>query len=69
MLLSNQLMYTAITRAQTRCLLLAEPFAFDKSLEENKNIRNTWLKQGFPVKEFIDEPEPESKPEFVDDLF
>jgi len=45
MLLSNQILYTAITRATKRCLVLAEPYAFDKSLEENKTIRNTWMKE------------------------
>lgn len=44
MLLSNQLFYTAVTRASERCLVIAEPFAFDKALEENKSIRRTWTK-------------------------
>jgi exodeoxyribonuclease V alpha subunit len=44
-LLSREYLYTTITRSIKRCLILAEPFAFDKSVEIDKsNTRNTWLK-------------------------
>jgi len=46
MLLSNQLLYTAITRSKERCLLISQPFAFDKALEENKTIKKTWTREG-----------------------
>jgi exodeoxyribonuclease V alpha subunit len=44
MLLNSQLIYTAMTRSKQRCLILAEPYAFDKCLREDATIRNTWLK-------------------------
>lgn len=44
-LLDTCLLYTLITRAKQRCLLLAEPNAFLKCLRTNNNItRQTWLK-------------------------
>ena len=44
-LLDTCLLYTAITRAKKRCLLVAEPSAFKKCLNTNKSIiRQTWLK-------------------------
>lgn len=44
-LLDTCLLYTLITRAKKRCLLLAEPDAFLKCLRTNNNItRQTWLK-------------------------
>lgn len=46
MLLSNQLIYTAVTRSKERCLIISTSFAFDKGLEENKTRRNTWTKEG-----------------------
>ena len=45
-LLSNQLIYTGITRAKSRCMIIAQPFAFDKGLEENATQRKTWTKNG-----------------------
>lgn len=43
-LLDSCLLYTMITRAKQRCLLLAEPSAFIKCIKTNKNItRKTWL--------------------------
>lgn len=43
-LLDTCLLYTAITRAKKRCLLLAEPKAFKICMENNKSkTRNTWL--------------------------
>lgn len=43
-LLDTCLLYTAITRAKKRCLLLAEPKAFKMCMENNKSkTRNTWL--------------------------
>ena len=48
-LLDSCLLYTAITRAKQKCLLLAEPSAFKKCIDNNKSIeRQTWLK----LKEF-----------------
>lgn len=44
-LLDTCLLYTAITRAKKRCLLVAEPSAFKKCIDTNKSInRQTWLK-------------------------
>ena len=43
-LLDTCMLYTAITRAKQRCLLLAEPSAFRMSMENNKSKnRHTWL--------------------------
>lgn len=44
-LLDSCMLYTMITRAKNRCLLLCEPNAFIKCVRTNKNIsRQTWLK-------------------------
>jgi exodeoxyribonuclease V alpha subunit len=44
-LLDTCLLYTAITRAKKRCLLLAEPKAYKMCIETNKSQnRQTWLK-------------------------
>lgn len=44
-LLDTCLLYTAITRAKKRCLLLAEPAAFKMCMDNNKSKnRQTWLK-------------------------
>lgn len=44
-LLDTCLLYTLITRAKKRCLLLAEPNAFLKCLRTNNNTtRQTWMK-------------------------
>lgn len=44
-LLDTCMLYTAITRAKTRCLLAAEPMAFKKCMENNKSKeRQTWLR-------------------------
>lgn len=44
-LLDNCLLYTALTRAKEKCLLLAEPYAFKRCIETNKTIaRQTWIK-------------------------
>lgn len=43
-LLDTCMLYTAITRAKKRCLLLAEPAAFKMCMTNNKSIsRHTWL--------------------------
>ena len=48
-LLDNCLLYTAITRAKKKCLLLAEPYAFKKCISENKTAkRQTWLENFIP---------------------
>ena len=45
-LLDTCLLYTAITRAKKRCLLLAEPQAFKMCMDNNKSKnRQTWLKE------------------------
>jgi exodeoxyribonuclease V alpha subunit len=44
MLLDTCLLYTLITRAKQRCLLVADPKAFKKCISTNKSIaRQTWL--------------------------
>lgn len=44
-LLDSCLLYTALTRAKQRCLLLAEPKAFIRCINTNKStVRQTWLK-------------------------
>lgn len=42
-LLDNCLLYTLLTRAKKRCLLLAEPQAFIRCIRTSNNRRNTWL--------------------------
>lgn len=47
-LLDTCLVYTALTRAKSRCLLLAEPNAFKMSMANNKTKnRQTWLSKDF----------------------
>lgn len=43
-LLDNCMLYTLLTRAKKRCLLLAEPSAFIQCIRTSHNHRNTWLK-------------------------
>lgn len=43
-LLDNCMLYTMLTRAKKRCLLLAEPKAFIRCIKTSHNERNTWLK-------------------------
>ena len=48
-LLDNCLLYTAITRAKKKCLVLAEPYAFKKCISENKTSkRQTWFENFIP---------------------
>lgn len=42
-LLDNCMLYTLLTRAKSRCLLLAEPQAFLQCIRTSHNKRNTWL--------------------------
>lgn len=42
-LLDNCMLYTLITRAKKRCLLLAEPQAFLQCIRTSHNRRNTWM--------------------------
>ena len=43
-LLDNCLLYTALTRAKKKCLLLAEPSAYKRAIKTNHTIsRQTWL--------------------------
>ena len=45
MLLDNTMLYTAITRAKERCVVVSDPNSFSKCIREHKTlIRNTWLK-------------------------
>lgn len=42
-LLDNCMLYTLLTRAKKRCLLLAEPQAFLQCIRTSHNNRNTWM--------------------------
>lgn len=42
-LLDNCMLYTLLTRAKQKCLLLAEPQAFLQCIRTSHNKRNTWL--------------------------
>lgn len=42
-LLDNCMLYTLLTRAKKRCLLLAEPDAFLQCIRKSHNKRNTWI--------------------------
>lgn len=42
-LLDNCMLYTLLTRAKQRCLLLAEPQAFLQCIRTSHNNRNTWM--------------------------
>lgn len=42
-LLDNCMLYTMLTRAKKRCLLLAEPDAFLQCIRTSHNNRNTWM--------------------------
>lgn len=42
-LLDNCMLYTMLTRAKKRCLLLAEPQAFLQCIRTSHNNRNTWI--------------------------
>lgn len=42
-LLDSCMLYTLLTRAKKRCLLLSEPQAFMKCIRTSHNKRNTWL--------------------------
>lgn len=50
-LLDNCMLYTLITRAKERCLLLAEKQAFNFCIKTSHNDRDTWLK--YFNKEFV----------------
>jgi exodeoxyribonuclease V alpha subunit len=44
-LFSNCILYTGISRSKSRCLLLSQPFAYDKCISTNVgNLRDTWMK-------------------------
>lgn len=45
-LLDNCILYTLLTRAKKRCLLLAEPTAFNQCIRTSHNRRNTWIMEG-----------------------
>ncbi len=42
-LLDSCLLYTAVTRAKKKCLLIAEPSAFKRCINEKASVRKTWL--------------------------
>ena len=42
-LLDSCLLYTGLTRAISKCLLIAEPQAFDKCIRTKASDRRTWL--------------------------
>lgn len=42
-LLCRELLYTGITRAKKRCMLIAEPNAFERCVRTQKARRKTWL--------------------------
>ena len=46
-LLDSCLLYTGITRAIKKCLLIAEPSAFRQCIRNKASDRNTWLKKIF----------------------
>ena len=48
-LLSSNLLYTAITRAKSRCLVVTEPSAFQQCIRKKTNRRKTWLNQKFKI--------------------
>ncbi|MBC5688085.1 AAA family ATPase [Mediterraneibacter sp. NSJ-55] len=51
-LLDNCMLYTLLTRAKTRCLLLAEPQAFMRCIRTNHNTsRQTWMSLPDSIKE------------------
>lgn len=43
MLLDSCLLYTAITRAKKKCLLIAEPSAYIQCIKKKASLRKTWL--------------------------
>ncbi|MEG2289591.1 MAG: AAA family ATPase [Clostridium sp.] len=43
-LLSKELVYTALTRASKRCLVISEPRSFNIGCKKKAGARNTWLK-------------------------
>ena len=44
-LLSSNMLYTMLTRAEDKCLLLAQPKAFQMSINTKKTARKTWTKK------------------------
>lgn len=48
-LLDSCLLYTGITRAIKKCLLIAEPSAFRQCIRNKASDRNTWLKNFFDI--------------------
>ena len=44
-LLDNCMLYTMLTRAKTKCLLLSEISAFSKCIKTSHNARNTWTRE------------------------
>lgn len=48
-LLDSCLLYTGLTRAIKKCLLIAEPSAFRQCIRNKASDRNTWLKKFFDI--------------------
>ena len=46
-LLSSNLLYTGMTRAKKKCLIVAEPSAFQTCIHKKVNKRRTWLRKYF----------------------
>lgn len=42
-LLDSCLLYTAVTRAKKKCLIIAEPTAFERCIKNKASVRKTWL--------------------------
>lgn len=49
-LLNNSWLYTSLTRARERCLVVTDVFAYDRCMKEDATMRSTWLK--FKKEEF-----------------
>lgn len=43
-LLNTSWLYTSLTRAKERCLVITDSFAYNRCLKEDATMRNTWLK-------------------------
>jgi exodeoxyribonuclease V alpha subunit len=65
--LQRNLLYTAITRAKKKVILVGSPAALEKAVLNNKeDLRNTLLVPRLQTEHLLDKPEPvESKPEDV----
>lgn len=53
-LMNNSWLYTGLTRARERCLVVTDVFAYDRCMREDATMRNTWLKEMENVKNDVD---------------